>query len=52
MPDEEIWNIELTDEYIAWFRTLDDRTQDAIRSDIEILEKMGPFLGRPYVDSI
>lgn len=48
----EAWNVEITDEYFAWFRTLDEGQQDAIRTDIEILERMGPFLGRPYVDSV
>jgi hypothetical protein len=52
MPQRETWNVEITDEYFAWFRGLDDGQQDAIRADIEMLERMGPFLGRPYVDSI
>jgi len=37
---------------VAWFAELDERQQNAIRADIQILEQMGPFLGRPYVDSI
>ena len=52
MPSEENWRIEITDEYFAWFRDLDEGQQDALRTDIELLEKMGPHLGRPYVDSI
>jgi hypothetical protein len=52
MASGDPWNIELTDEYVAWFAELDERQQNAIRADIEILEQMGPFLGRPYVDSI
>lgn len=52
MSEQPEWNVELTDEYIAWFESLDEATQKAIRSDIAILEKLGPFLGRPYVDSI
>lgn len=46
------WNIEITDEYLVWFRSLNEGQQDALRADIEVLERMGPFLGRPYVDSI
>jgi hypothetical protein len=52
MPPIGRWNIEITDDFLEWFRTLDDGQQDAIRTDIEVLEKMGPSLGRPYVDSI
>lgn len=46
------WLIEITDEYFAWFAGLSEGQQDTIRADIAILEQTGPFLGRPYVDSI
>ena len=52
MPRPEGWNVELTDEYFAWFGTLDEAEQEAVRSDIAVLERLGPSLGRPYVDSI
>jgi hypothetical protein len=52
MAPTEHWNVEITDEYLNWFRMLDAGLQDALRTDIEILEKLGPSLGRPYVDSI
>ena len=52
MPPSDRCNIEITDEYLRWFSALEEGQQDAIRADIEILEQMGPFLGRPYVDSI
>jgi hypothetical protein len=52
MPPIERWNIEITNDYLKLFGTLDAGQQDALRTDIEILEKMGPSLGRPYVDSI
>lgn len=52
MPPIDRWSIEITGDYLKWFETLDAGQQDALRSDIEILEKMGPSLGRPYVDSI
>jgi len=48
----ERWNIEITDDYLQWFAALDAGQQEAVRADIEILEKMGPALGRPYVDSL
>jgi hypothetical protein len=52
MAPDDRWNIEITDEYLRWFSALEERQQDALRADIEMLEQMGPFLGRPYVDSI
>lgn len=52
MSQFRVWHIEITDEYFAWFSGLVGAQQDAIRADIEILEQMGPHLGRPYVDSI
>jgi hypothetical protein len=52
MPSGKRWNIEITDEYLTWFAGLEEGQQDALRADIEILEQLGPFLGRPYVDSI
>jgi hypothetical protein len=52
MTSGDRWNIEITDEYMNWFAGLDEGQQDALRADIEVLAMMGPFLGRPYVDSI
>jgi hypothetical protein len=52
MMSAERWNVEVTDDYLNWFGSLDAGLQDALRTDIEILEKLGPSLGRPYVDSI
>jgi len=46
------WDVEITDEYMTWFRSLNQGQQDAIRTDIALLERMGPSLGRPYADSI
>lgn len=52
MAKRDAWDVEITDEYFAWFGRLDEGEQEAVRADIEVLEKMGPALGRPYVDSI
>jgi hypothetical protein len=52
MPERQRWIVELTDEYIEWFETLDRTQRRAVVSDIEILERFGPSLGRPHVDSI
>jgi hypothetical protein len=50
LPDR--WNVEITDEYEMWFRSLSERQQDAVRADIALLERVGPSLGRPHVDTI
>jgi hypothetical protein len=51
-PHPQRWNIEITDEFFRWFQTLSDGQQDAVRVDIEVLERIGPSLGRPLVDSV
>jgi hypothetical protein len=50
MARDGAWNVEITDEFLARFQTLNDGQQDAIRSDIGVLEQQGPSLGRPRVD--
>lgn len=52
MGNTEPWLVEITDGYFAWFDGHDEAQQDALRTDIEVLERMGPYLGRPYVDTI
>ena len=48
----ERWNVEITDEFEQWFLGLNERQQDAVRTDIALLERTGPALGRPIVDTI
>ena len=43
MPSGERWNIEITDEYWRWFVGLEEKQQDAVRIDIEILDQ---YLGK------
>lgn len=45
------WNIELTDEFQAWFNTLGLSEQFSISAKIDVLERGGPGLGRPNVDT-
>ena len=47
-----MWNVEFTDEFYAWWRTLSDSQQDALQASIELLEMNGPSLGRPHVDTV
>ncbi len=45
-------DVEVTDEFVAWFETLDGDEQQAVGAAIDTLEESGPGLGRPLVDTI
>jgi len=47
-----MWNVEITDEFLAWWQTLTDVQQDALQARIELLESEGSFLGRPHADAV
>ena len=47
-----MWNVEITDELFAWWRSLSESQQDALQVSIELLESNGPFLGRPHGDTV
>ena len=47
-----MWNVEFTDDFEKWFASLTAQQQDAIDRSVKILEKLGPHLGRPHVDSV
>ncbi len=46
-----MWSVEITDEFEAWFGTLDEEDQDSLRASILLLESRGPSLGRPHADT-
>jgi hypothetical protein len=47
-----MWQVEYTDEFGQWYRTLSAKEQDAIDRCVYLLERRGPELGRPYVDAV
>ena len=47
-----VWEIELTDEASEWLLSLDQKDRTAIAGSIDLLEQLGPNLGRPVVDSV
>lgn len=47
-----VWEIEGTDEFAEWFGTLDAPDQEQLGAAISALERVGPALGRPFVDTI
>lgn len=46
------WEVEVTDEFVAWYDNLDPESQDSITAAVEFLEDIGPSLGRPFVDTL
>src|SRR5665811_852647 len=47
-----VWEIELTDQASAWLLSLDQENRAAIAGSIDLLEQLGPNLGRPAVESV
>jgi len=46
------WDVEYSDEFEAWWRTLTEDEQIEIAAKVELLEKHGPVLPRPHSDVI
>lgn len=46
------WMVEYTDQFETWWLSLDSGEQGTIIAAVNVLEKWGPGLGRPLVDSI
>jgi hypothetical protein len=46
------WNVEYTDQFEAWWLTLSMDEQSAVTAAVELLEREGPALGRPMVDTL
>src|SRR5438046_582185 len=46
------WDIEFTDEFGEWFRNLDDAEKVSVTASVDLLEELGPALGRPQVDTL
>lgn len=46
------WVVEYTDEFEAWWQTLQADQQASIEASVRVLSEDGPQLGRPYVDAI
>ena len=46
------WEVEYTNEFEAWWETLDEEDQDAVQEAVERLMTHGPVQGRPWVDTL
>ena len=47
-----MWDIDATEEYLEWFRSLNSDAQKAILTKVILLEEFGPQLGRPHADTL
>ena len=47
-----VWEIEASDEFSAWYRDLSDGEADSVNFSVDLLERAGPALGRPHVDTL
>ncbi len=47
-----VWDVEYTDEFGSWYEGLAEEDQDAMVARVELLQKLGPALGRPAVDNV
>ena len=46
------WEIEVTDEFVAWWDELNVDQQESLTDRVDLLAERGPDLGRPVVDRI
>jgi len=46
------WEIEASDEFVAWYQALDEGETESVNSSVEVLAGSGPDLGRPQVDTL
>lgn len=46
------WEVEYTNQFGDWYKGLEGAAREAINAAVETLERDGPTLGRPLVDSI
>lgn len=46
------WEVEYTDEFGEWWRSLSVKEQEATGVAVQELEERGPALGRPFADTV
>jgi hypothetical protein len=47
-----IWEIEFTDEFGAWWESLNDAEQEALRASVKLLSEFGPNLKFPHSSGV
>jgi len=46
------WDVEVSDEFIEWYDSLNEAEGVSVDSTVDMLVEYGPSLGRPYVDTL
>lgn len=46
------WDVEVTDEWSSWYRSLTRPQQDAVEARVDLLAAKGPSLKRPVVGAV
>src|SRR5260370_34339416 len=46
------WTVEVSDEFAEWYRGLDEDEHESVNFSVDLLEEVGPSLGRPHVDTV
>jgi hypothetical protein len=46
-----VWDVEHTEELGAWWEDLEPDAQERLTAAVELLEELGPSLGRPLADT-
>ena len=46
------WQVEVTDEFKAWYADQPEPVQNAIAAKVALLEEHGPHLGRPHAETL
>ena len=47
-----MWNVDSSEEYDVWFKTLDEDCKVAVLERVFLLREFGPQLPRPYADTL
>jgi len=47
-----MWEVEITDEFEAWWHTLGEDEQASVEASVSLLEIFGPSLSRPHADTV
>ena len=47
-----MWNVEYTEKFGTWWEDLEPDDQERLAAAVELLETLGPSLGRPLVDTL
>ena len=46
------WEVEVTDEFVEWFRELTDAEAEDVTASVDLLERCGPRLGFPHSSKV